>query len=556
MFSIFVETTGNDELRGPLMQVKSNLEMMGEPQPKVVYVDNPMASGSLFQEVWPGIQIKQDIFHLLKRIGEEMPQKHGRKWEFVYEASACLTMPFDRDKAESAAAEARTSLSEITGAEAKFRTAYDRLKGRWKTLPAAEAAEKLKQLREKLSKLREDKNDYCQSSHSHLVSDSLLSALDRAIDLVAAGYCEDPFSTEDMYFHDGKGIMRCRRGTNIAENRHRLQNAAFVGTKIGPDLAHDIIVNHNYRDLLRTQANAEPGEYAHYGTSRQDLLHEQNVLCKALGAKVPFPNLSLPHKLIKDEHVVVGTKTKPIVVQRIEKEAAEAAAAAAPFLDDLAAVHHPGPAVPQPAPSTAPIHSSETAQTTQVTYSLASISEALRKSPKKLAEAVAPSILIGAKRQHSQAVESSPTPSKKRKSLAKRTGHHSPKSPIKTFHPLKPDVQEYRDAFMAVFAEHDGKANIDWGAVAVSWNRMVEDKSHAGKNDVLLPATGNLLRQYYEREVRPQVANTLSKVAPPPSSEDAGGASGSQSVVKKLGNFVQGNIFKSLGMAVPASSKS
>ena len=100
-----------------------------------MYVDD-LSMESLLKELWPGIEVKLDLFHAMHRSSKLIHINHCQKWDFVLELSACLLVPYDKDVAAFEAArkavKSDANLTEIVvWAKPGFRKAFDNAGRRW-----------------------------------------------------------------------------------------------------------------------------------------------------------------------------------------------------------------------------------------------------------------------------------------------------------------------------------------------------------------------------------------------------------------------------------------
>ncbi|KAG2489577.1 hypothetical protein HYH03_012025 [Edaphochlamys debaryana] len=77
--------------------------VMNERNQKVctVYVDNPHTTAGMLVEAFPGMPEgggpKLDFFHAVRRLGDEIPDAHGLKGEFLRDCSAAFKVPLEED---------------------------------------------------------------------------------------------------------------------------------------------------------------------------------------------------------------------------------------------------------------------------------------------------------------------------------------------------------------------------------------------------------------------------------------------------------------------------
>ncbi|KAG2501113.1 hypothetical protein HYH03_000931 [Edaphochlamys debaryana] len=84
------------ELEEPLQRLAARIKAANGTV-AVIYVDNSATTGAILQRLFPGALIKEDLFHVIARVGDTLPDAHSLKRLFILSLSAALRPRLESD---------------------------------------------------------------------------------------------------------------------------------------------------------------------------------------------------------------------------------------------------------------------------------------------------------------------------------------------------------------------------------------------------------------------------------------------------------------------------
>ncbi|EFN55616.1 hypothetical protein CHLNCDRAFT_133760 [Chlorella variabilis] len=80
MHGVFVQSESLAALETELNVIKMQIDIVGGKQPEVIWVDTVEGYRATLKKVWPDAAIKQDIFHVINRYNDKIPENHAMRW--------------------------------------------------------------------------------------------------------------------------------------------------------------------------------------------------------------------------------------------------------------------------------------------------------------------------------------------------------------------------------------------------------------------------------------------------------------------------------------------